>query len=722
MCDLVGSTARHARIGEDAADQFRSRFFDALRGAVAANHGEVIKNLGDGLLVVFRSSTVDALHCAHDLHDAVSSLDGDDPVLLRVGVSAGEAAEEDGDWFGMPVIEASRLCAEAAPATTVTTGIVRALAGSRGSHHFTALGSRELKGIPNPVDLWRVDREQPLASAPTTARSQRSTRRFALPATAAALAVIALVWVAISTGADDDARVGSTAEGNSQPATDTAPDTDASTTPTPSTGPTTTTVSVPATVTAPTGYTPLLSDRDCATDPVVEGIVGIECWTLTVPENRSLPQRVIELHGYLIPATANPEAAPTIIDLGPSMGLANGMASVANTVIVPSRGFGLSTQAFDCAEVDQVIIDGLAKPSNDAGVAAAALSAVGACHDRLIAAGFDLASYNAEAEIGDVTDYLVAAGLDHAFITANRSDAPAALIAADRFPGTFQGVFLENPIDPGSSWRADPVDDAAAAFSRYAALCAADPGCAGAFPNLATAVADAYLRIEAAPRTLDATVRVVHLRQIPPQAPRDVKVYYDGDRASASVVAALQVSVIHRFLAKSLVGAAETAQPAGDESTAGVAAGVELGAYQTNTAAYLSYQCAALPRLASLAPTSAVLIPEFAGAYDERFLDWCEVWDVPRLPPEFTAPSQGATPTLIAVGALDPSPAALYAEGLQRARSNTTVITFATMGSAIYLLGPPCYRDLVIAFVADPNGELAVDECAAQSPPIDFIL
>ena len=347
---------------------------------------------------------------------------------------------------------------------------------------------------------------------------------------------------------------------------------------------------------------------------------------------------------------------------------------------------------------------------------------MGACHDRLIAAGFDLASYNAEAEIGDVTDYLVAAGLDHAFITANRSDASAALIAADRFPGTFQGVFLENPIDPGSSWRADPVDDAAAAFSRYAALCAADPGCAGAFPNLATAVADAYLRIEAAPRTLDATVRVIHLRQIPPQAPRDVKVYYDGDRASASVVAALQVSVIHRFLAKSLVGAAETAQPAGDESTAGVAAGVELGAYQTNTAAYLSYQCAALPRLASLAPTSAVLIPEFAGAYDERFLDWCEVWDVPRLPPEFTSPSQGGTPTLIAVGALDPSPAALYAEGLQRARSNTTVITFETMGSAIYLLGPPCYRDLVMAFVVDPDAELAVDECAAQSPPIDFIL
>ena len=98
------------------------------------------------------------------------------------------------------------------------------------------------------------------------------------------------------------------------------------------------------------------------------------------------------------------------------------------------------------------------------------------------------------------------------------------------------------------------------------------------------------------------------------------------------------------------------------------------------------------------------------------------MWDVPRLSPEFTSSSQGRTPTLIAVGALDPSPAALYAEGLQRDRSNTTVITFATMGSAVNLLGGPCYRDLLLAFVSDPNAELATDECAAQSPTIDFIL
>jgi len=44
------------------------------------------------------------------------------------------------------------------------------------------------------------------------------------------------------------------------------------------------------------------------------------------------------------------------------------------------------------------------------------------------------------------------------------------------------------------------------------------------------------------------------------------------------------------------------------------------------------------------------------------------------------------------------------------------------MGSAIDLLGPPCYRDLLLAFVSDPDAELATEECAAQSPPIAFVL
>jgi class 3 adenylate cyclase len=110
FCDLVGSTERQTRIGDDASDDFRRRFFDVLAEAVRRFRGEEVKNTGDGLMVVFRHSALDAVACAVAMHESVGELDADEPVRLYVGISAGEAAEDGGDWFGTPVNEAARLC------------------------------------------------------------------------------------------------------------------------------------------------------------------------------------------------------------------------------------------------------------------------------------------------------------------------------------------------------------------------------------------------------------------------------------------------------------------------------------------------------------------------------------------------------------------------------------------------------------------------------------
>ena len=40
-----------------------------------------------------------------------SNRGGEETVGLRVGLSVGEAAKEEGDYFGDPVVEAARLCA-----------------------------------------------------------------------------------------------------------------------------------------------------------------------------------------------------------------------------------------------------------------------------------------------------------------------------------------------------------------------------------------------------------------------------------------------------------------------------------------------------------------------------------------------------------------------------------------------------------------------------------
>ena len=53
--DLVGSTELSSRLGPEGSEELRQTHFQLLRGAVAAHGGTEVKNLGDGLMVVFSS-------------------------------------------------------------------------------------------------------------------------------------------------------------------------------------------------------------------------------------------------------------------------------------------------------------------------------------------------------------------------------------------------------------------------------------------------------------------------------------------------------------------------------------------------------------------------------------------------------------------------------------------------------------------------------------------
>src|SRR5579862_8053626 len=120
--DLVDSTATAARLGPAAAEELRQKHFGLLRGAVSASGGVEVKNLGDGLMVMY-SSPSRALSGAVGMQQAIEhhNRTGGHQLAVRVGMSLGEAVEEDDDYFGDPVIEASRLCAAAEGGQIVTT-------------------------------------------------------------------------------------------------------------------------------------------------------------------------------------------------------------------------------------------------------------------------------------------------------------------------------------------------------------------------------------------------------------------------------------------------------------------------------------------------------------------------------------------------------------------------------------------------------------------------
>jgi class 3 adenylate cyclase/DNA polymerase III delta prime subunit len=188
--DLVGSTELRVRLGEEAADTLRRAHNALLVEAVTAHGGTVVKGLGDGIMVTFESAA-DAVSAAVAVQQAADGHSRRVPAeafSVRVGLSIGDVSTEEGDVFGVPVVEASRLCSVAAGGEILAAELVRALTRGRGGFVFEPMGDLDLKGLPEPVSACRVYWE-PLLEAPT------GDARAVVPIAPALLGTMATTYV-----------------------------------------------------------------------------------------------------------------------------------------------------------------------------------------------------------------------------------------------------------------------------------------------------------------------------------------------------------------------------------------------------------------------------------------------------------------------------------------------------------------------------------------------
>ena len=110
--DVVGYS-RLASADEDRTlTRLRALRGDLIDPAIEANHGRVVKQTGDGILVEFRS-VVDAVRCATEVQNGMiernSGLPPERRIEFRVGIHLGDVVEEsDGDLMGDGVNIAAR--------------------------------------------------------------------------------------------------------------------------------------------------------------------------------------------------------------------------------------------------------------------------------------------------------------------------------------------------------------------------------------------------------------------------------------------------------------------------------------------------------------------------------------------------------------------------------------------------------------------------------------
>src|SRR3989442_247413 len=124
--DLVGSTELSERLGDDAAEHHRRDHFRLLGEAVVDAGGRQGQTTSDGMMAAFPSA-LDAVRCAVAIQRGVAASDNPTSagVAVRIGINAGEAIEDEGDYHGTAVNVAARLCQAARGGQIIASDLVR---------------------------------------------------------------------------------------------------------------------------------------------------------------------------------------------------------------------------------------------------------------------------------------------------------------------------------------------------------------------------------------------------------------------------------------------------------------------------------------------------------------------------------------------------------------------------------------------------------------------
>jgi WD40 repeat protein/class 3 adenylate cyclase len=174
IADVRGYTRFTRERGDAEAARLAGAFANLARDAVAARGGSVIELRGDEALAVF-VSPAQAIRAGVDLVALCAEeaeVDRDLPLLVGIGIDAGQAVPLEGGFRGAAINTAARLCSQAAAGQVLVTAGLAARAGDVRGVEFAPHGAVELKGFEAPVELIqasaapRAYRPPPAAAEP----------------------------------------------------------------------------------------------------------------------------------------------------------------------------------------------------------------------------------------------------------------------------------------------------------------------------------------------------------------------------------------------------------------------------------------------------------------------------------------------------------------------------------------------------------------------------
>ncbi|MDP2802561.1 MAG: adenylate/guanylate cyclase domain-containing protein [Phreatobacter sp.] len=198
---LAADIAEYTRITAEDEDETLSRLgayrqvFDDL---VARGGGRVFNSAGDSVMCEFPSA-VEATRCAIDIQESFRTRNLSYPahrqMHFRIGISIGDVVERDGDLLGDVVNIAARLQALAEPGSICISRSVQEAVANKTSVPSLDMGNREVKNLPYPVHVFKIDVKRPAAEP---AGRSRTTGQASTAPRPVALWVLAGIVVAAS--------------------------------------------------------------------------------------------------------------------------------------------------------------------------------------------------------------------------------------------------------------------------------------------------------------------------------------------------------------------------------------------------------------------------------------------------------------------------------------------------------------------------------------------
>lgn len=150
--DIEGSTELAQSMGDDSWSETIERHNETIKGIVEANHGTLVKTLGDGTMAAFESVR-EAARATFQIQSAFANNGDAEELRVRIGVHVGDVVLSGDDYLGNTVNKAARITAAGRGGDITVSTAVKALLSDDPEFAFGETRSIQLKGITGTHDV-----------------------------------------------------------------------------------------------------------------------------------------------------------------------------------------------------------------------------------------------------------------------------------------------------------------------------------------------------------------------------------------------------------------------------------------------------------------------------------------------------------------------------------------------------------------------------------------